>query len=1138
MLAVLSMFTMAFAADPEGNVEHGEGHMNQTSDHQNMWGNYWQGVRLSIYRVSTGQVLKTQDYSNLSNDQIQNYTLDGQKCNLATYWFGENSKLYYRNGGRLSRAHGSYNVYNFIDSSGKTLQFPLTIIDGNDSTVSGRSTAAAVKDFFRNKAIIEGLAQQFGMSYEEITSEDIKILLEPVAYFRFKGDFYAMTATEAAVFQKTVDAELIYWLGSITAEAMPLAMFLERPDIGIPAYAGGGGQKSAELIIDQMGIGIISFHDIIEGEGGEHGPCCDCDEYCPCKYDDNGKPIDGDCRCYDDPKDNFDHPDKIPCDPDYPDNCLCQLQNLVITKKDDKTGEKLSGAVFNITHSITKQTLTGTTGSDGTVTFKDLHAGTWTIKEIAAPDGYLAPKNNTSVTLTGTDKSITITNTKTDPTPPATGDNIIWGYELTRSFTNDTNFDKQVNYPSNTAPTTTSCSGHSVESGTTISYPSYAVNTDSWVEREAYTSYHTRTVITGYDADGKAITSEEEYSVYHPTIYGWSYDHNDYHNVDYKWVSGDVTVKEATYIGKNSFTENGMGKYKVMHNGGSYLLKFNKDSDYIVSRITNLFKELTEKTWISHRNGGLSSQSQEIKLAGYMGNQNSAYKTFYKTYTGNTPNESTSYASNGSNYNTINGITTKTTHGGSTMGKADREFTYIGCNGGSFPNQQHPSYTDKAATQSYKYSVEGTYKASANSKNTSVTSKSNTSGSNGSVSQVFQAPSNVFNFYPTYRMWYTDTLGSNDGSTAWMLSAGRRTFQATDAIKVEISGGETDVWAPWSRDWVDKYTDGSTYGAETYRGYSVIKSGMVVKAVAQDAKITITAAFNVQDPDYAPAEEKSNVIRMNDAKAKEMEAQVNKIKADLTDTTNIVYGYYSNLWEATSENVVAAHPEADTEIPNECKAWGAVSESPKTRLNITNSFTPNTTESRVVYRGSIDGQVGTLGNLTLNGKTYASSGSRSMMDAYTGTGNTVNSLLDSAIGTNGKRNVRAGAHSQTDTAYGDWYEEYYDGIRVAVYTVVISIPSSDLMTDYTQVHSQISDSTTEMNAYAKAYVNPQSGNTLIPEGMYGIGLCAMQKDQTNVTFGGNTFKQGIIYWPAKLFGVRGSVYDLAQNAPQNYIQLR
>ena len=69
-------------------------------------------------------------------------------------------------------------------------------------------------------------------------------------------------------------------------------------------------------------------------------------------------------------------------------------------------------------------------------------------------------------------------------------------------------------------------------------------------------------------------------------------------------------------------------------------------------------------------------------------------------------------------------------------------------------------------------------------------------------------------------------------------------------------------------------------------------------------------------------------------------------------------------------------------------------------------------------------------------------------------------------------------------------------------------------------------------------MNPQSGNTLIPEGMYGIGLCAMQKDQTNVTFGGNTFKQGIIYWPAKLFGVRGSVYDLAQNAPQNYIQLR
>lgn len=340
ILALIMMFSIATVAfaDNTGsadiNVESGEGHMNQTTDQQNMWGNYWQGVRLSIYRVSTGKVLKTQDYSNLSNDQIQNYTLEGQKCNLARHWFGEHSKLYYRNGAGLSAAHNTYNVYNFADENGNRLNFPLTIIDGNDSSVSGKSTASQVKAFFDDKNIIKTVAKQFGMSYEEITSEDIKVLLEPVAYFRFKGDFYAMSATEAAVFQKTMDADLALRLGTLTTESMPLAMFLERPDIGIPAYAGGGGKKSAELIIDQMGIGIISFHDIIEGEGGEHGPCCDCDEYCPCKYDDNGKPIDGDCRCYDDPKDNFDHPDKIPCDPDYPDNCLCQTQDLVITKTD------------------------------------------------------------------------------------------------------------------------------------------------------------------------------------------------------------------------------------------------------------------------------------------------------------------------------------------------------------------------------------------------------------------------------------------------------------------------------------------------------------------------------------------------------------------------------------------------------------------------------------------------------------------------------------------------------------------------------------------------------------------------------------------------------------------------------------
>lgn len=81
------------------------------------------------------------------------------------------------------------------------------------------------------------------------------------------------------------------------------------------------------------------------------------------------------------------------------------------------------------------------------------------------------------------------------------------------------------------------------------------------------------------------------------------------------------------------------------------------------------------------------------------------------------------------------------------------------------------------------------------------------------------------------------------------------------------------------------------------------------------------------------------------------------------------------------------------------------------------------------------------------------------------------------------------------------------------------------------MHSQLSDSTTLMNAEAKnasAY-----GTKLFKDNMFGIGLCAIPESDSTVF--GKSYSGAALFWPARHFGVRGSVYDLAQNSDQEIL---
>ena len=103
------------------------------------------------------------------------------------------------------------------------------------------------------------------MDFDTMVNGDYKIIIEPIAYLNYDGQQFAMTATEAALYDQVVSGNLRYWMGSLTHQNLPLAIFLEEADLGYPAWSGSTTSKvSNEQIISSLGIGIVRFNDEVE----------------------------------------------------------------------------------------------------------------------------------------------------------------------------------------------------------------------------------------------------------------------------------------------------------------------------------------------------------------------------------------------------------------------------------------------------------------------------------------------------------------------------------------------------------------------------------------------------------------------------------------------------------------------------------------------------------------------------------------------------------------------------------------------------------------------------------------------------------------------------------------------------------
>lgn len=239
------IFTQSVYAIGDGNMDSGGGEMADGTN-QNKWTVGDEAVRVTVIRdydyAITG---KTVDFTN--------------KEPVIQIHFGANSKIAYRNGTPL---YPKSNKYVWAQPKKK---IPKII-----TSASGHTNIEEIKRYFCSEYMIRLIAEKTGMNYDTLINGDYKILLEPVVYITYNGVKYAMSATEAAYYSPMTSGNLRAKFFNVLFKNVPLAMFLETPDLGYPAWSGSKNQNvTEEEVISSLGLGIIHFDKAEEEETDE-----------------------------------------------------------------------------------------------------------------------------------------------------------------------------------------------------------------------------------------------------------------------------------------------------------------------------------------------------------------------------------------------------------------------------------------------------------------------------------------------------------------------------------------------------------------------------------------------------------------------------------------------------------------------------------------------------------------------------------------------------------------------------------------------------------------------------------------------------------------------------------------------------
>ena len=248
LLCISILFSLssqiAFADPGDGNMDGGGSGMGSGTG-SNFWHEGEDGARVTVIKGSDKSVVsKPIDLTNHSENDID-------------FHFGKKSKLNYKSGSSLMMTNSKYIC------SKPNSPMPRIISNGGNANIS------AIKHFFCTTGTLKQIAEIIGADYNKLINGNYKLLIEPIAFFTFNGQKYAMTATEAALYDQKLSGKLRSKMVSLTHQNLPLSLFLEKSDLGFPAYSGSTKKaQSDSTIISSLGLGIVKFKP---GDEEDHG---------------------------------------------------------------------------------------------------------------------------------------------------------------------------------------------------------------------------------------------------------------------------------------------------------------------------------------------------------------------------------------------------------------------------------------------------------------------------------------------------------------------------------------------------------------------------------------------------------------------------------------------------------------------------------------------------------------------------------------------------------------------------------------------------------------------------------------------------------------------------------------------------
>lgn len=294
ILAAVTFFAFtssAVLADINLGNEDGTDFQNGTGD--NYWGVYTdsglpiddtEGLRVTVYDSESGEKqFNTIDITgnpNLSAVSFMNYFADEEELVPKTTW--------------LKYVGGTYNSISAADmikynkfvlerwtSGAYRAQYVPELADIDIVSVNNTENLEAIRAFLGKKEFLVHLADLIGggLTYDDIEDGKYKIAFEPVAYFRYNGQNWAMSATECGLLNKYMKNffsagwnstnNLRALLGPLTHSNLPRSAFLESRELGIAAYSptesdyynGNADYNSDTCIIRCMGIGVLASGD-------------------------------------------------------------------------------------------------------------------------------------------------------------------------------------------------------------------------------------------------------------------------------------------------------------------------------------------------------------------------------------------------------------------------------------------------------------------------------------------------------------------------------------------------------------------------------------------------------------------------------------------------------------------------------------------------------------------------------------------------------------------------------------------------------------------------------------------------------------------------------------------------------------